>query len=152
MSTKIINLSGSSKINEQFVVHTESQQIKIGASANDTNQNAPSPIEYVLAGYAGCINAVGTLVARELNLNLYSLQVDVKDTINVDKFLGKPTLERAGFSAIEVTIIPEIDATSNELQNWLRTLEARCRVGDNLNFETPIHLNLVPKFENENIY
>ena len=116
---------------------------------SNPNLNAPSPIEYILAGYAGCINAVGTLVASELNLDLKSLQVDVKGEINVDKFLGKPTLERAGFKKIEVFINADSDASPEEIQNWLTVLESRCPVGDNLKHETPVFLNLVSKFENQ---
>ena len=149
MSTKIVNLSGSSKNNEQFVVEIENYEIKIGANSNDSKQNAPSPIEYILAGYAGCINAVGTLVASELNLNLKSLQVDIKGEINVDKFLGKSTTERAGFNSIEVFINPDIEASPDELKNWLAILENRCPVGDNLKYETPVSLNLVSKLENQ---
>jgi uncharacterized OsmC-like protein len=143
MSTKIVNLSGSIKNNEQFVVGDGNYEIKIGANSNNSALNAPSPIEYILAGYAGCINAIGTLVASELNLNLKSLQVDIKGEINVDKFLGKSTKERAGFNSIEVLINPETDASPEEIKNWLTILEDRCPVGDNLKYETPIFLNLV---------
>ena len=149
MSTKIVNVSGSSKVNEQFIVNADNYEIKIGANANNPTLNAPSPIEYILAGYAGCINAVGTLVASELNLDLKSLKVAVKGEINVDKFLGKPTLERAGFNKIEVFINADSDASPEEIQNWLTVLESRCPVGDNLKHETPVFLNLVSKFENQ---
>lgn len=152
MSTKIINLSGSSKNKEQFVVGDGNHEIRIGANSNDSKKNAPSPIEYILAGYAGCINAIGTLVASELNLNLKSLQVDVKGEINVDKFLGKSTTKRAGFNSIQVFINPEIDASEDEIKNWLAILETRCPVGDNLKYETPVSLNLVSKFEKEAVH
>jgi uncharacterized OsmC-like protein len=151
MSTKIVNISGSSKINEQFVVTSDSHEIKIGANRSNSNLNAPSPIAYLLAGYAGCINAIGTLVATELNLNLKSLKVDIKGEINVDKFLGKVTTERAGFNSIEVFIKPDIDATADELKNWLNLVEQRCPVGDNLIYTTPVYLNLVSKFESETV-
>lgn len=147
MSTKIVNISGSSNNNEQFIVNADNYEIKIGANSNDSKLNAPSPIEYILAGYAGCINAVGTLVAKELDLNIKSIQVDIKGEINVDKFLGNPTSDRAGFNSIEVFINPESNATDDELSNWLKILESRCPVGDNLKNETPVQLNLVAKFE-----
>ena len=151
MSTKIVNVSGSSNYNEQFIVNADNYEIKIGANPNHPNLNAPSPIEYILAGYAGCINAVGTLVASELNLDLKSLKVDVKGEIKVDKFLGKSTLERAGFNKIEVFINADSDASPEEIQNWLTVLESRCPVGDNLKNETPVFLNLVEKLETEEI-
>lgn len=149
MSTKIVNISGSANTNEQFVVTSDNHEIKIGANPNNENLNAPSPIAFLLAGYAGCINAIGVLVAKELNLNLKALQIDIKGEINVDKFIGKTTNERAGFKSIEVFIRPDIDATHGELTNWLNLIEQRCPVGDNLKFETPVYVNLIPKFENE---
>lgn len=148
MSLKIISLSGNSKNNEQFIVVAENLKIKIGDHPNDSKQNAPSPIEFLLAGYAGCINAIGTLVASELNLNLKALEVVVKGEINIAKFLGKPTLDRAGFKSIHVVIKPDIEATPDELKNWLAILENRCPVGDNLKNETPISINLIAKLEN----
>ena len=151
MSTKIVNVSGSSNYNEQFIVNADNYEIKIGANAHHPNLNAPSPVEYILTGYAGCINAIGTLVASELNLKLKSLKVDVKGEINVDKFLGKSTLERAGFNKIEVFINADSDASPEETQNWLTVLESRCPVGDNLKNETPVFLNLVEKLETQEV-
>ena len=149
MSTKIVNVVGYAKEGNQFLVKTSNFDVRIGNNEKHAELDGPSPIEYILAGYAGCINAVGTLVASELNLNLKSLQVEVKGEINVDKFLGKSTSERAGFNSIEVFINPETDASPDEVKNWLSIVENRCPVGDNLKYETPVSLNLVPKFENQ---
>ena len=147
MSTKIINITGFAGNNEQFVVKTENFDVRISKNQNDPVLDAPSPIEYILAGYAGCIHAVGTLVAKELNLNLKSLKVEISGEINVDKFLGKPTSERAGFNAIKVLVKPIADATTEELQNWLNIVESRCPVYDNLINPTPIKVDLVNEFE-----
>lgn len=143
MSTKIVNITGYSKSNEQFVIKAENHEVRISKNQNDPELDAPSPIEYILAGYAGCINAVGTLVAKELNLNLKSLQVAISGEINVDKFLGKPTPERAGFSSISVAVKPEFEATIEDVEIWLTVLESRCPVGDNLINQTPVKVRLV---------
>lgn len=151
MSTKIVNIKGFARNKEQFVIKTENNEVRIGTNQNHPELDAPSPIEYILAGYAGCVNAVGTLVAAELNINLKSLQVEITGTINVDKFLGKPTSERAGFRAIEVIVNPTSDATKDELQNWLTIVETRCPVFDNLANQTPIIVNLVNQLENAQV-
>ncbi|MBC7642153.1 MAG: OsmC family protein [Flavobacterium sp.] len=143
MSTKIVNITGFSIGNEQFVAKTESYNVLIGTNENEPELNAPSPIEYILAGYAGCINAVGTLVAQKLNLNLRSLQVAISGEINVDRFLGKPTNDRAGFKVIVVTINPGIEATEEQLKKWLSLVESRCPVYDNLSNATQIEVNLI---------
>ena len=142
MSTKVITVTGHVKSKGQFVVQTENFKVPIGANESNPLLNAPSPIEYLLAGYAGCINAIGVVVAKEQNLVLEALTVQVEGTLNTDKFLGNPTANRAGFNQIKVTVHPTSSATQNELQKWLNTLEERCPVGDNLKYETPVQLQL----------
>lgn len=151
MSTKIVNIKGYSKNQEQFVIKTENHEVRIGTNQKHPELDAPSPIEYILAGYAGCINAVGTLVAKELNLNLKSLQVEITGEIDVDKYLGKPTSERAGFKTIDVVVKPNAEATTEELQNWLSIVESRCPVYDNLINPTPIQVSLVHEFETSEV-
>jgi len=43
-------------------------------SLGDTNQ-APNPVKYILAGYAGCINVVAHIVAKEFNIKLKDLEI-----------------------------------------------------------------------------
>ena len=145
MSTKIVNIKGYAVYNEQFVVKTENFDVRISTNPNNPELDAPSPIEYILSGYAGCINAVGTLIAKELNLNLKSLIVEISGEINIDKFLGKHTTERAGFKSIEVSVKPNAEASTEELQNWLSIVESRCPVYDNLVNPTPIQVRLMPQ-------
>ena len=147
MNTKIVNSTGYAKHNEQFVVKTENFNVRFNKNQNHPDLDAPSPIEYILAGYAGCIHAIGILVAKESNFDLKSLQVDILGEINVDKFLGNPTSERAGFKTIKVLVKPIADATTEELQNWLKLVESRCPVYDNLSNPTPIQVSLVNEFE-----
>ena len=147
MSTKIVNITGYARNNEQFVVKAENFDVRISKNQNHPELDGPSPIQYILAGYAGCIHAVGTLVAKELNLDLKSLKIEISGEINVDKFLGNPTADRAGFKSIEVLVKPTAEATTEELQNWLKIVENRCPVYDNLINPTPIQVSLVNEFE-----
>jgi uncharacterized OsmC-like protein len=147
MSTKTVSILGTARKGEQFVVKTEEFDIRISKNKIFQELNAPSPIEYILAGYAGCINAVGVIVAKELNIELESLQVEISGDINTDKYIGIETNERAGFNKINVVVKPNSDASSKELQNWLDILESRCPVYDNLINPTPIHVSLINKYE-----
>ena len=117
MSTKTVSIVGSARKEEQFVVKTQEFDIRISKNKNNQKLNAPSPIEYVLAGYAGCINAVGTVVAKELNIDLQSLEVEISGQLDVNKYLGIETNERAGFTKIEVKIKPNSKASDVELKN-----------------------------------
>ncbi|NJM79996.1 MAG: OsmC family protein [Flavobacterium sp.] len=142
MSTKTVSIYGRAKKDEQFLIKTESHDIRISKNKNYPDLDAPSPIEYVLAGYAGCINAVGTLVAKELNIDYKSLLVDVSGDLDVDKFYGRETTARAGFSKIRVNIKLEANISKKELKNWLAIVESRCPVYDNLINPTPIEVEL----------
>jgi uncharacterized OsmC-like protein len=152
MSTKIVSINGYANKNEQFVVKTEKFDIRISKNNQQPELEGPSPIEYVLAGYAGCINAVGTLVAKELNIDLKSLQLEVTGTMNLHKYQGKPTSARAGFNNIEVVVKPNADATTEELTNWLSLVEERCPVYDNLFNPTPIQTSLINELVIEEAY
>lgn len=148
MSIKTVSVLGSARKGDQFLVKTERFDVRISKNKNYQELDAPSPIEYVLAGYAGCINAVGTIVAKELNIELKALQVEVSGDINTDKYNGIETKERAGFKNIEVVIKPDTEASYKELQNWLKIVEKRCPVYDNLKNPTPIQVSLINELEN----
>ena len=147
MAIKTVSILGSARKGEQFLVKTEHFDIRISKNNNNQALNAPSPIEYVLAGYAGCVNAVGAIVAKELNIDLQSLEVEVSGKINTDKYLGINTIERAGFNAIEIVVKANADVSYHELQNWLKIVESRCPVYDNLINPTPIQVSLINEYE-----
>ena len=144
MSTKTVTIYGRAKKDEQFLIKTENHDIRISKNKSHPDLDAPSPIEYLLAGYAGCVNAVGSLVAKELKIDYKSLQVDVSGDINVDKFYGRETEARAGFSKLKVAVKLDAEISKKQLENWLTIVESRCPVYDNLFNRTPIETVLVP--------
>ena len=50
MSTKIVNITGYARNNEQFVVKAENFDVRISKNQNHPELDAPSPIQYILAG------------------------------------------------------------------------------------------------------
>ena len=147
MSLVNIKVSGNSKPNEQLVVKAQNFEIRIGENQSNPELEGPCPVEYILAGYAGCLNIVGGIVAKELNIEIKSLQIEISGALDVDKYLGASTKERAGFKAIEVTVKPISDASSEEIKKWIEIVESRCPVQDNLFNPTPISLNLVQELK-----
>ena len=103
---------------------------------------AANPVEYILAGLAGCINVVGHLVAKELGFVISKLNIDISGEINPDKLLGISTHERAGFQSIQINLNPETEADIVTLSQWLKIVEDRCPVKDNLRNETPVRLSV----------
>jgi len=105
-----------------------------------------NPVEYLLAGFAGCLNVVAHLVAREQGIDLKSLKISVDGDINPARLLGLSSDDRAGFQSLRVHLIPDTDATPVAIKKWLETVEDRCPVRDNLANHTPLHIGvqLVP--------
>lgn len=95
-----------------------------------------------MAGYAGCLNVVAHIVAKELNIELKKLEINVSGELNPAKLFGENTTERAGFQRISVSLKPQTTATETELVSWLEEIERRCPVGDNLQNQTPVSLQI----------
>ena len=142
MSQKIVNVVGYAKEQNQFVVKAQNFDIRISKNEDFPELEGPSPLEYVLAGYAGCINAVGKIIAKEHGIVLKSLQVELSAKLSLDKYQGKISNERSGFSSIEVIVKPTSDASLEQLKDWLIEIENRCPVQDNLVNPTPVSVVL----------
>lgn len=106
-----------------------------------TNEG-PTPVDYVLAALAGCLNVVGHVVAREMNMKLQGVKIDLEGDLNPAKFMGMSDDERAGYQSIRVTLWPETDADAATREQWRQAVESRCPVSDNIRDITPLHVQL----------
>lgn len=100
--------------------------------------SGPNPVEYLLAGYAGCLNVVFNLVAKELDIQINKLEINVSGDINPERFLGVSSEERAGFKSIVVDAKLETNADSEKEQLLIQSVKERCPINDNLVNPTPI--------------
>lgn len=103
---------------------------------------APNPVEYVLAAFAGCLNVMGHLVAKEMGFELKNLKIEMEGNLNPARLFGKSDEERAGYKNIVVKLIPETEADESILEKWLHEVELRCPVSDNLQNITPVSVEL----------
>ena len=101
-----------------------------------------NPVEYILAGLAGCLNVVGHLVAKELGFELKQLDIEITGNINPNRFLGVSKEDREGFKSLDVILKPESNANESTLGRWLNTVQERCPVKDNLLNQNPLSLTL----------
>ncbi len=102
-----------------------------------------NPVEYLLGSLAGCLNVVAHVVAKEFEIVLKGLTVNIEGDLNPNKFFGQSDEERAGYKGIRVSIEPDSDADESKLKHWLKVVEERCPVSDNLRNPTPVSINLV---------
>lgn len=103
------------------------------------DNTAPSPVEMLLGSIAGCIAAVGQLIAREMGHQLQSLAIRIEGDVNSDLFFGKSDIERAGFQEIRVEINSSCRWTAEEREAWMEQVIRRCPVIDNLLLPTPLN-------------
>ncbi|HOP09878.1 MAG TPA: OsmC family protein [Oscillospiraceae bacterium] len=136
-------VTAKSENNTKTVVTTRGFTMTIDEpeSLGGTNGGA-NPVEYLLAALSGCLNVVGHLVAGEMGFRLNGLEIDLQGDLDPAKFTGQSTSGRAGYNDIRVTLMPDTDANQETLDKWLKTVESRCPVSDNIANPTPLHLML----------
>jgi len=114
-------------------VTTEDGEFMVG---NDVN-----PVEYLLGSVLACLNSTGTMVARDMDIDLESLEATVEGDLNYAMYLGKDTEDRPGLQGLEVTLSVET-AGDADLDAWLSAVEERCPVTDNITNETGVSVSL----------
>ena len=102
-----------------------------------------NPLEFLLASYAGCINVVAHLTARELGITVKKLSIAVTGNLNPARLFGQSQEERAGFKQIDVAFTPITDASPELTAKWIKAIKDRCPINDNLSSPTPLSFNLI---------
>ncbi|WP_064609825.1 OsmC family protein [Photobacterium sp. J15] len=102
----------------------------------------PNPVEYELAALVGCINVMGHIIAKEMSFGINSLKIKASGQLNPDRLFGKETADRAGYKNIEVVLEVDADTDQDTLDIWMKKIESRCPVSDNLTNTTPVTLAL----------
>ncbi|SFR37983.1 Uncharacterized OsmC-related protein [Halogeometricum rufum] len=102
------------------------------------SDEGPNPVEYLLGALAGCMNVVAHQVAREMDLDVRDLEIEIDGDLDPAKFMGESDESRAGYQEVRVDISADVDATDETIQTWLSAVEERCPVSDNLSHETPL--------------
>ena len=124
----------------QSQLNIKSNALQFSINQNDMKNNQYTHLEYLLAGFAACINSVGHQVADDLGMNLKSIQIEIKGSINTDKASGLNTKDRSGFETIDLVVKPVTTADLTTLKFWMDEIKERCPIYDNLLNTTPINL------------
>ncbi len=137
------NVKARSESGSKTVVEVRGFKVVIDepVSLGGTNEG-PNPVEYLLASLSGCVNVVGHTVAKEMGFNLENLEMVLEGELDPGRVLGRSMAERAGFKRIKVSLKVDADADRATLEKWLKAVEDRCPVGDNLANATPLELSL----------
>lgn len=100
--------------------------------AGGGNDEGPNPLEVFLAALPACICAIGRIVANQRRIKLNGIEVSVEGDIDKDYLMGKTTEGRAGYTEIRSYVKIDADMTEEEKKAFLRDVEARCPIADNM--------------------
>jgi uncharacterized OsmC-like protein len=103
---------------------------------------APSPLDFILAAHAGCLNYMTFFIAKELGIPVSGTEITVQGSLDPAKFAGTDRTVRAGYQSLEVTIHIKSPATAEQIARLKSEVEARCPVSDNISNATPVHLTM----------
>jgi uncharacterized OsmC-like protein len=143
MEDLIFSIKGESKTPTQYEGKVRQFKMVVDEPENlGGNDSAPNPVEYILAGYAGCLNVVVNLIAKEMGIVIKNLEIDISGNINPEKLLGISNKERAGFKSITVHININSDASKVNLKKLLDQVKERCPVNDNLANPTTVYFSM----------
>jgi len=144
MKLLTFKVSGHSENNTKTIVNARNFKLVIDEpeSLGGNNEGA-TPVEFLLAALVGCLTVVGNLVAKEMKFVINDLQINVEGDMDPAKFLGKSDEQRTGYQNIRVSVKVKSEADAITLEQWLKEVERRCPVSDNLFNKTPLTLNII---------
>lgn len=128
MKTQSLNILGYTGSNSRFIVKTQNTGVQINRIVVE---EAPEPYEFILAGVAGYLDAIGRQVAAEQGLVLKSLQVEISATLNLPQ-PDKLAFEKPYFDKIIISLKPSTPASIIALQQWHSEVKRRTPMFENL--------------------
>jgi uncharacterized OsmC-like protein len=98
----------------------------------------PSPLDLLLVSYAGCLAALGRIIAMQRRIALRGMEIEVTGELDPSGLLGKSTEGPIGFPLIEARVTIDADLSGEEKSDLLLEIERRCPVSDNLSHATTV--------------
>lgn len=128
------DLTGTRLSPKRMEVDTGDAEFVVGRDVN--------PVEYFLGAVVACLNSTGTMVARDMDVDIESLDATIHGGVDYSRYLGKPSENRPGLQDITVEIDVESDADPETLSAWLDAVKDRCPVTDNVENESSLSVML----------
>jgi uncharacterized OsmC-like protein len=95
-----------------------------------SEDNGPTPVEYLLVGLAGCLTAGIAAVAQNRGIQLNSVKATVEGNMDILGILGGDPEVRNGFNDIKVRYEIDADASPEEIQGLVAQSQKRSAVFD----------------------
>jgi uncharacterized OsmC-like protein len=95
-----------------------------------SEDNGPTPVEFVLVGLAGCLTAGVAAVAQNRGIQLNKVTATIEGDMNVLGILGADPEVRNGFSGIRVNYDIDADASPEDIEAIVAQSQKRSAVFD----------------------
>ena len=95
-----------------------------------SEDNGATPVEFVLAGLAGCLTAGIAAVAQMRQIQLHSVSATLEAGMDIQGILGIDSEVRNGFEGIKVSYNIDADATEDEIKALVAQSQKRSAVFD----------------------
>ena len=103
----------------------------------------PNPLEIFLSSLPACICAIGRIISNQRKLNVRAINVKLEADIDKNFLLGITKEGRAGFQEIRTFVEIDADMTVEEKKAFLKEIENRCPIADNMINTTKVKAMLV---------
>ena len=144
MAKKVVKINAVQGSEFKMIAKAGNHEVIIDQpAAMGGKDSGPNPLEYSLIAVAACIGAIGRIIANQRKLPLREMNVSVVGELNSDCLLGVNQNARAGFESIIVDVVIDADMTHEEKVAFLKEVDSRCPVSDNMANESSLVFNVV---------
>lgn len=134
--TSFYGAGGEHEHKREFVIDADHPEVLVGAD------NAPLPVELVLAAIASCLTGgIGNISAAR-GVKLTSVESTVEGEMDIQGILGLSDQVRNGYRSIRVDFKVEGDAPEETLRKLVEQSKARSAVFDILTNPTPVAISV----------
>ena len=95
-----------------------------------SEDNGPTPVEYMLVGLAGCLSAGIAAVAQNRNIQLRTVKATLEGGMDIQGILGIDPDVRNGFDGIKVKYKIDADASPADIKALVAQSQKRSAVFD----------------------
>jgi uncharacterized OsmC-like protein len=108
-----------------------------------SEDNGPTPVEYVLVGLVGCLTAGVAAVAQNREIQLHSVTATIEGNMNVLGILGADPEVRNGFESVVVRYDIDADASREDIEALVAQSQKRSAVFDIITNPTAVTVEVV---------
>jgi len=107
-----------------------------------SEDNGPTPVEYVLVGLTSCLTAGIAAVAQNRGIQLRSVTATIEGSMDIQGILGIDRDVRNGFDGIKVKYKIDADATPDEIRALVAQSQKRSAVFDIITNPTDVSVEV----------